>query len=586
MSSIVIKGAAEHNLKNIDLTLPRDRLIAVTGLSGSGKSSLAFDTIFAEGQRRYVESLSAYARQFLQQMQKPQVEFIEGLSPAIAIEQRKASSNPRSTVGTVTEIYDYLRLLFARVGVPHCPRCGKVISRQTVQEIVDAVSELPERSRVQILSPLVRGRKGEHRAVLEGVARQGFVRVIVDGEARTLEEEIVLDKNRRHDIYLVVDRLIIKPGMGKDRLTDSVETALKLGGGLLAVRRGDSDEHDLVFNERFSCPECQLSFEELSPRMFSFNSPYGACTVCSGLGTKMEVDPNLVVPDRAKSIAEGAIEPWSVPITTRRQRWKRSAQSWYMSQLEAVAKEYGFDFETPFRELTPLQQKVVLYGTGANRVDVEWSNTRGYGRYAKQFEGVINNLERRYRDTESDYVREEIFSKYITLKPCPSCRGLRLKPESLAVKIGGRSIMDICSLSIADARAFFERLALGRREAAIAREVLKEIGERIGFLENVGLSYLTLARASGSLSGGEAQRIRLATQIGSALVGVLYVLDEPSIGLHQRDNRRLLATLGKLRDLGNTVLLVEHDEAAIRAADFIVDLGPGAGEKGGEVVAA
>ncbi len=582
---IVIRGAREHNLKGINLEIPTRRLVVVTGLSGSGKSSLAFDTIYAEGQRRYVESLSAYARQFLEQMQKPDVESIEGLSPAIAIEQRKAGSNPRSTVGTVTEIYDYLRLLYARVGTPYCYKCGREITRQTVQEMVDRIMGFPEGMKIQVLAPLIRSRKGEHREVLESIARQGFVRVRVDGEIKSLDEKITLAKTRKHDIEAVVDRLVVKPGI-EERLTDSVETALQLGGGLLIVGCGSPWKKDAIFSRLYACPICGVSYEELSPRMFSFNSPYGACPACSGLGSKMEVDADLVIPDKSKTIMEGAIDPWSKPITTRRNRWKGAASRYYFSLLEGVGRAYGFDLDTPFKKLTAAQQKAVLYGTGTEEIEMEWERRGQYLVRRTPFEGVIPNLERRYRDTDSDYVREEIYRKYITLKSCPSCQGARLKPESLAVKVGEASIMEVTALSIRKALSFFKELKLEGKKKVIAREVIKEIRERLSFLENVGLGYLTLDRQSGTLSGGEAQRIRLATQIGSGLVGVLYVLDEPSIGLHQRDNTRLLDTLKRLRDLGNTIIVVEHDEATIRTADFIIDLGPGAGEKGGRLVAA
>ncbi|MFH1037951.1 MAG: excinuclease ABC subunit UvrA [PVC group bacterium] len=581
---IIIRGARQHNLKGIDLDIPRRKLVVITGLSGSGKSSLAFDTIYAEGQRRYVESLSAYARQFLEQMQKPHVESIEGLSPAIAIEQRKAGSNPRSTVGTVTEIYDYLRLLYARVGIPHCYLCGREISRQTVQEIVDRALSFPEGMKIQVLAPVVRGRKGEHRDVLESIARQGFVRVRVDGETRSVDEAIELARNLTHDIEVVVDRLVVGAGI-RERLTDSVETALRLGMDLILVHCGAPWEKDVVFSRRYACVECGISFEELSPRMFSFNSPYGACPVCSGLGTTMEVDPDLVIPDQGRSIAGGAIVPWSSPITTRRHRWQGAASRYYDTMLAAVAREYGFDLGTPFRDLTARQKKAVLYGTGSRKIRMEWERSGRYQVKNDPFEGVVSNLDRRYRQTESEYVREEIFSKYITLKPCPACRGARLKPESLAVTVLGRSIVEVTALPVHAALDFFRVMKLPGRQGVIAREVVKEIRERLTFLVNVGLGYLTLDRQSGTLSGGEAQRIRLATQIGSGLVGVLYVLDEPSIGLHQRDISRLLDTLKKLRDLGNTIIVVEHDEATIRAADHIIDLGPGAGEKGGYLVA-
>ncbi|MCX6348676.1 MAG: excinuclease ABC subunit UvrA [Candidatus Aureabacteria bacterium] len=581
---IVIRGARQHNLKGIDLEIPRDRLVVVTGLSGSGKSSLAFDTIYAEGQRRYVESLSAYARQFLEQMQKPEVESIEGLSPAIAIEQRKAGSTPRSTVGTVTEIYDYLRLLYARVGIPHCHRCGREIARQTVPEIVDRILGFPEGMKIQVLAPLVRGRKGRHREVFQKIKRQGFVRVRVDGAVKGLDEEIDLDQNKKHDVEAVVDRLTVAPEI-RERLADSVETAAKLGNGLIFVNCGSPRNQDLIFSQLFACPVCGIGFEELSPRMFSFNSPYGACPTCSGLGTKMEMDPGLVVPDKTKSLREGAIEPWRDPITTRRHRWKWAASRYYHAWLDAVAREYGIDLDRPFGELPPAQQKVVLYGSGDRDVRVEWERGTHYVVKEAPYEGVIPQLERRYRETDSEYVREEVYRKYIRLKLCPDCGGARLKPESLAVTVGGKSIREATAFSVSAALDFFQNLSLPGIRSEIAREVLKEIRERLSFLKNVGLEYLTLDRESGTLSGGEAQRIRLATQIGSGLTGVLYVLDEPSIGLHQRDNARLLETLKRLRDLKNTIIVVEHDEATIRAADFIVDLGPGAGAKGGYVVA-
>ncbi len=582
---IIIRGAREHNLKGFDLEIPRRKLVVITGLSGSGKSSLAFDTIYAEGQRRYVESLSAYARQFLEQMQKPRVESIEGLSPAIAIEQRKAGPNPRSTVGTVTEIYDYLRLLFARVGIPHCHLCGREISRQTVQEIVDRVMAFPPGLKIQVLAPLIRGRKGEHREILERAGRQGYVRVRIDGEVYSLDRLPPIDRYRVHDIEAVVDRLQVGEGM-RERLTDSVETAFKLGGDLVLIAAGAPENIDHVFSSRYACVECGVSFSELAPRMFSFNSPYGACSACSGLGTAMEVDPELVIPDPEKSITDGAIAPWSTPITTRSHRWKGAAARYYLSQLEAVAAVYDIDLTTPFNRLTARQRKAVLYGTGTREIVMKW--TRAGRSQVKQapFEGVIPNLNRRYRQTESEFVREEIAGKYITLRPCPECGGARLKPESQAVKVAGKSIMELTALAVREARNFFQNLDLGGSAAVIAQDVLKEIRERLTFLDNVGLGYLALDRSAGSLSGGEAQRIRLATQIGSGLVGVLYVLDEPSIGLHQRDNFQLIETLKRLRDLGNTIIVVEHDEATIRAADYIVDLGPGAGENGGYLVAA
>ncbi len=583
--SIIVRGAREHNLKGIDLEIPRRKLVVITGLSGSGKSSLAFDTIYAEGQRRYVESLSAYARQFLEQMQKPRVESIEGLSPAIAIEQRKAGSNPRSTVGTVTEIYDYLRLLYGRVGTPHCHLCGKEISRQTVQAIVDRVLGFPAGMKFQVLAPLVRGRKGEHRELLERLGRQGYVRARIDGEIHPLDQPPRLDRNRKHTVEAVVDRLTAGEGI-RERLTDSVETALKLGGDLVVIAPAGKTGEDIIFSGRYACAECGVDFPELSPRMFSFNSPYGACPACSGLGTAMEVDPGLVIPDPGKSIAEGAIAPWSSPITTRRHRWKGAAARYYYSQLEAVAAEYGFDLDTPFNRLTAPQRQAVLHGTGTRPIPMRWERSGRVEYKNRPFEGVISNLNRRYRQTDSEYVREEIFNKYITVRPCPECRGTRLRPESRAVTVAGSPIMEATALSVRDALEFFRGLKLPGEKAEIAREILKEIRERLTFLENVGLGYLTLDRASGTLAGGEAQRIRLATQIGSGLVGVLYVLDEPSIGLHQRDNDRLIGTLKRLRDLGNTIIVVEHDEATIRAADYIIDLGPGAGEAGGELVAA
>ncbi len=583
--SIIVRGAREHNLKGIDLEIPRRKLVVITGLSGSGKSSLAFDTIYAEGQRRYVESLSAYARQFLEQMQKPRVESIEGLSPAIAIEQRKAGSNPRSTVGTVTEIYDYLRLLYGRVGTPHCHLCGKEISRQTVQAIVDRVLGFPAGMKFQVLAPLVRGRKGEHRELLERLGRQGYVRARIDGEIHPLDQPPRLDRNRKHTVEAVVDRLTAGEGI-RERLTDSVETALKLGGDLVVIAPAGKTGEDIIFSGRYACAECGVDFPELSPRMFSFNSPYGACPACSGLGTAMEVDPGLVIPDPGKSIAEGAIAPWSSPITTRRHRWKGAAARYYYSQLEAVAAEYGFDLDTPFNRLTAPQRQAVLHGTGTRPIPMRWERSGRVEYKNRPFEGVISNLNRRYRQTDSEYVREEIFNKYITVRPCPECRGTRLRPESRAVTVAGSPIMEATALSVRDALEFFRGIKLPGEKAEIAREILKEIRERLTFLENVGLGYLTLDRASGTLAGGEAQRIRLATQIGSGLVGVLYVLDEPSIGLHQRDNDRLIGTLKRLRDLGNTIIVVEHDEATIRAADYIIDLGPGAGEAGGELVAA
>ncbi|MBO2522115.1 MAG: excinuclease ABC subunit UvrA [Firmicutes bacterium] len=568
---IVIRGARQHNLKNIDLEIPRNTLTVFTGLSGSGKSSLAFDTIYAEGQRRYVESLSAYARQFLGQMDKPDVDFIEGLSPAISIDQKTTSRNPRSTVGTVTEIYDYLRLLYARIGRPHCPNCGKPIASQTVEQIVDRVMALGEGARVQVLAPVVRGRKGEYKKLFEEIRREGFVRVRVDGELRDVSEEIELDKNKKHEIAIVVDRIVVREGV-ESRLADSVETALKRADGIVLIDVVGSEE--LLFSERFACVDCGISFEELSPRMFSFNSPYGACPSCDGLGHKMEIDPDRVL-DPRKSLSEGGIIPWA-----------DSGSRWLAGVLSGVCRKYGIDPHVPIGKLTPEQREILLYGTGDTNVSFEYTNLQGRTRiFHSPYEGVIPHLERRYRESQSDWARSEI-EQYMSSRPCPDCKGKRLRPESLAVTVGGLNIMELSALSVKQALKFFDELELTEREQLIARQVLKEIKARLGFLVNVGLDYLTLDRAAGTLSGGEAQRIRLATQIGSSLVGVLYILDEPSIGLHQRDNRRLLDTLKGLRDLGNTLIVVEHDEETIREADFVVDIGPGAGANGGRVVVA
>jgi excinuclease ABC subunit A len=550
---IIVRGAREHNLKNIDVEIPRDQLVVITGLSGSGKSSLAFDTIYAEGQRRYVESLSAYARQFLEQMEKPEVDSIEGLSPAISIEQKSTSHNPRSTVGTVTEIYDYLRVLFARVGVPHCPSCNRVISAQTVQQMVDRILTLPAGTRLVVLAPVVRGRKGEYKKLFFDLARQGYSRVRVNGVTRELGEDIELDKKRKHTIEVVVDRVVLRETVGS-RLADSLETALRLADGVVQVETEAGER--LIFSERLACPDCGVSLPEVSPRMFSFNSPYGACPACAGLGTRWEVDPDRLVPNPARSLRAGALAPWA------------GRESPYFKQtLTVLARRHRFDLDTPWQRLKKSVRDLVLYGD------------RDGG-----FEGVVKVLDRRYRETDSEETRQEI-EQFMAERPCPDCGGSRLRPESLGLKIAGRSIADVVRFTIKEARAFFDGLVLGEREAAIARRVLKEIRERLGFLQDVGLDYLTLDRPAGTLSGGEGQRIRLATQIGSSLVGVLYILDEPSIGLHQRDNRRLLETLKRLRDLGNTVLVVEHDEETIRSADFVVDLGPGAGELGGHVVA-
>ena len=562
---IVVRGAREHNLKNIDLEIPRDQLVVITGLSGSGKSSLAFDTIYAEGQRRYVESLSAYARQFLEQMEKPEVDSIEGLSPAISIEQKTTSKNPRSTVGTVTEIYDYLRVLFARVGVPHCPSCGKIISAQTVQQMVDRVLAQAPGTRLLVLAPVVRGRKGEYKKLFFDLQRQGYSRVRVNGVVRELGDEIELDKKRKHTIDVVVDRLIVRENLGS-RLADSLETALRLADGIVTVEtvdgaeesrtRGKTNPATMTFSEKLACADCGISFPEVSPRMFSFNNPYGACPECGGIGSRDEIDPDRLVPNPARSLKDGALAPWAGRET-----------SYFRQTLAVLAKRHRFSLETPWSELRRPVRDVILHGE------------RDGG-----FEGVVKTLERRYRETSSEEARAEV-AQFMTERPCPGCGGSRLRPESLGVKIAGRSIAEVVRQTIKEAAVFFDGLSLTEREAAIARRVLKEIRERLGFLMNVGLDYLTLDRPAGTLSGGEGQRIRLATQIGSSLVGVLYILDEPSIGLHQRDNRRLLDTLKRLRDIGNTVLVVEHDEETIRSADYVVDLGPGAGELGGHLVA-
>ncbi|HKZ18190.1 MAG TPA: excinuclease ABC subunit UvrA, partial [Geobacteraceae bacterium] len=568
---IIIKGACEHNLKCIDVEIPRDRLVVITGISGSGNSTLAFDTIYAEGQRRYVESLSAYARQFLEQMEKPDVESIEGLSPAISIEQKTTSKNPRSTVGTVTEIYDYLRLLFARIGKPHCYNCGEEITSQTVTQMVDQIMALPEGTKFNLLSPMVRGRKGEYRKELAQLRKDGFVRVVIDGEPHDLAEEITLDKKKKHDIDIVVDRLIVKEGIQR-RLADSLEVALHHAEGIVKI--AIVDDETLLFSEALACIDCGISYPEMTPRMFSFNNPYGACPDCTGLGTRMYFDPDLVVPNADLSLREGAIAPW-----------EKRLSGWFHQTLEALAKAYDFDIRTPFRKLSPAARNIILNGSGKEKVEFWWEEDAGRKHfYYKEFEGVLNNLERRFRETESEQVREEL-EKYMNVMPCPTCQGARLKKEALFVRIAGRNICDITALSISDALKFFAGLSLSQKDEEIARRILKEIRERLDFLVNVGLDYLSLDRSSGTLSGGEGQRIRLATQIGSSLVGVLYILDEPSIGLHQRDNARLLQTLKHLRDLGNTVLVVEHDEETILEADHVIDMGPGAGVHGGEVVA-
>jgi len=568
---IRIKGAREHNLKNIDIEIPREKLVVITGLSGSGKSSLAFDTIYAEGQRRYVESLSAYARQFLGLMEKPDVDFIDGLSPAISIEQKSGSRNPRSTVGTVTEIYDYLRLLYARIGIPFCYQCGKRIERQTPQQIVDAILAYQSGTRIMILAPVIRGRKGEYREIFREIQREGFVRVRIDGEIHEIDHPIQLDKNKKHHIEIVIDRLTIQPGVS-ERLTESVELALRLGSGLVIAWVNGENEH--IFSVQFACVECGISYEELSPRMFSFNSPYGACPKCDGLGTQMEIDVDLVVPDDRKSLSEGAIVPLG----------EQPRGGWYSSILKGLARVYNFDFITPFRNLPPEAREALLHGTEGNSVSVNYRSERMKGEYRAPFEGVINNLRRRYTQTSSAGIRTWI-EQFMSTKPCPECNGARLRRESRSIRINNLSVSELCNLPLRQIRAVLQTLQLTATEQQIAHQILKEICERLEFLINVGVDYLTLARSAQTLSGGEAQRIRLATQIGSQLVGVLYILDEPSIGLHQRDNYRLIQTLNRLRDIGNTVLIVEHDRETIEHADYLIDLGPGAGVNGGYVVA-
>ncbi|HVL63660.1 MAG TPA: excinuclease ABC subunit UvrA, partial [Actinomycetota bacterium] len=569
--ALVVRGAKEHNLKNVNLELPRDALIVFTGISGSGKSSLAFDTIYAEGQRRYVESLSAYARQFLGQMDKPDVDFIEGLSPAISIDQKSAPKNPRSTVGTITEIYDYLRLLYARIGRPHCHNCGRAIARQTPEQIVDQIMSLPEGTRFQVLAPVVRSRKGEFTNLFDDLARKGFARARVDGEVKELTEKIRLDRYFQHDIDVIVDRLVLKPGI-ETRLTDSIEAALGLADGVAAIDLVDDAAEDILFSQHFACIDCGISFDELAPRNFSFNSPYGACERCDGLGTHLEVDPELVVPDPDLSIEEGAIGPWA-----------GRTLEYFERLLQSAAKAFDFRTDVPFKKLPKRVRDILLYGT-EDEVHVRYKNRFGRIRaYWTPFEGVIPWLERRHADTDSEYARDR-YEQYFRQVPCPECKGARLRPESLAVTVGGKNIFELCQMCIDQTDLFLRQVELDDRETHIAERVLKEIHSRLGFLLDVGLDYLTLSRGSATLAGGEAQRIRLATQIGSGLVGVLYVLDEPSIGLHQRDNRRLIDTLVRLRDLGNTLIVVEHDEDTVRASDFVVDIGPGAGERGGEIV--
>lgn len=568
---IVIRGAREHNLKNLNLTIPRDKLIVFTGLSGSGKSSLAFDTIYAEGQRRYVESLSSYARQFLGQMEKPDVDTIEGLSPAISIDQKSTSNNPRSTVGTVTEIHDYLRLLYARIGIPHCPKCGRVIRRQTVDEVVEQVMAFGEGARVQIIAPAVRGRKGEHVKLLEQIQKDGYVRVKVDGEIYDIADVPKLDKKLKHTIDVIVDRIVVRAG-AESRLAGSLETAFAFGAGLAKVEHNGEEQ---LFSENYACPDCGVSIEELTPRMFSFNNPYGACPTCSGLGALMKIDPALIVPNEELSLRQGAIN-----VTGWQSSNTASIAGMY---LAALGDKYGFDMDTPFNKLSEQARHAILYGTGNERIHIEYHREFGEGSYDSPFEGVIPNLERRYKETQSDYMKHEI-EEYMANIPCPDCKGKRLKSESLAVTVGGMNIAQLSDMTVRHAREKLSALTLNKTEEMIAGRILKEIDSRLGFLISVGLDYLTLSRAAGTLSGGEAQRIRLATQIGSSLVGVLYILDEPSIGLHQRDNAKLIDTLKGMRDIGNTLIVVEHDEETMLNADYIVDIGPGPGEHGGEVV--
>ena len=572
---IIVKGARANNLKNIDVTIPRDKLVVMTGLSGSGKSSLAFDTIYAEGQRRYVESLSSYARMFLGQMDKPDVDYIEGLSPAISIDQKTTSKNPRSTVGTVTEIYDYLRLLWARIGTPHCPKCGREIRQQTIDQIIDQVMALPEGTRIQVMAPLIRGKKGEHAKVFEDAKRSGYVRARVDGNLYELDEEIKLEKNKKHNIEIIVDRLIIRPDI-QQRLTDSVETASGLSGGLVVVNLL-REERDLMFSQNYACEDCGISIEELTPRMFSFNNPFGACPTCTGLGSQLKVDPTLIVPDGKLSILEGAIQAsgWG------------NIRSDGISRMyfDALAKKYHFSLSTPWNELTDEVRNVILYGTGGEKLELHYDQPRGKGVLYQPFEGICNNIERRYQETQSDTSKREL-EEVMSECPCPACKGMRLKKESLAVTVGDMNIHDFTQMSVVDELNWVGTLKLTHQQHLIGDRILKEIKSRLGFLQSVGLGYLTLSRSAGTLSGGESQRIRLATQIGSSLMGVLYILDEPSIGLHQRDNDKLLATLQNLRDMGNTLLVVEHDEDTMRAADYLIDIGPGAGIHGGRVVAA
>ena len=570
---IRIRGANENNLKNLSVDIPRDKFVVLTGLSGSGKSSLAFDTIYAEGQRRYMESLSSYARQFLGQMEKPDVESIEGLPPAISIDQKSTNRNPRSTVGTVTEIYDYFRLLYARVGIPHCPKCGKVIAKQTVDQMVDQIMELPERTKIQLLAPVVRGRKGTHAKLLDQARRSGYVRAEIDGNVYELSEEITLDKNIKHTIAIIVDRLIVKPGIEK-RLTDSLETVLNLADGLAVVDTMDGNY--MNFSQSFSCPDCGVSIDEIEPRSFSFNNPFGACPECLGLGYKMEFDPDLMIPDKSLSISEGAIVVMGWQSCTDKSSFTNAI-------LNALCREYGFDLDTPFKDYPKKIQDIILYGTGGHSVKVYYKGQRGEGVYDVAFPGLIRNVEQRYKETGSESMKQE-YESFMQITPCKACRGQRLKKESLAVTVADKNIYEITNMSIDKLKRFLAEMQLSPQQQLIGKQILKEIRARVGFLADVGLEYLSLARATGTLSGGEAQRIRLATQIGSGLVGVAYILDEPSIGLHQRDNDKLLGALMHLRDLGNSLIVVEHDEDTMRAADCIVDIGPGAGEHGGQLV--
>ena len=568
---LIVKGARQHNLKNIDISLPRDQFIVLTGLSGSGKSSLAFDTIYAEGQRRYVESLSAYARQFLGQMDKPDVDYIEGLSPAISIDQKTTSRNPRSTVGTVTEIYDYLRLLFARVGHAHCPECGKPITQQTIQQMTDDVMSFPEGTKILVLAPMIQGKKGEHKSVFEQLRKEGFVRARVDGVVRTLDEDIVLEKNKKHSIDIVVDRLVVKEGI-ESRLADSMETASKWAEGIVVIQEVDGPEH--MYSQHFACPDCHISLPKIEPRMFSFNSPFGACPACLGIGSTMEVDEERVIPDGSITFADGCVQALS-----------SNPNAWFMRQVEGLLKANGYSLDSTYDELPKALQKKVMYGT-TDKVAFTYENMRGEVKeFFTEYEGILPMVKRRHSEASTDSMREE-FEKFMSIKPCTTCHGARLKPEVLAITVGDKNINEVTQLTIKEALDFFSMLQLTEREEVIGAQILKEINARLGFLNNVGLDYLTMNRSAGTLSGGEAQRIRLATQIGSGLVGVLYILDEPSIGLHQRDNDRLIDTLKGLRDLGNTLLVVEHDEDTMRAADYLVDIGPGAGEHGGQIIAA